>query len=249
MTKKLYIRVDGIYCEHCIETIKLALRSLDGVKSSTLRQNVAEISGESLPRADVIIDTIRRIGYETDERKISANRSKVSRTVKWYEFLLIAGAIIVLAAGVRLIFGYNVLNVIPAVDSSLSYGMLFVTGLLTSIHCAGIETILMGMLYGGQVQTMMPKLHSTNFEGMELIRPMYFIREDDVKHWRDYNGLHFLQCACKFTDIEILVTVIRKISHQKFFTLVLGHKLPMLTRHLRAHLVDLLGGAVLKHAV
>ena len=63
-----------------------------------------------------------------------------------------------------------------------------------------IETILMGMLYGGQVQTMMPKLHSTNFEGMELIRPMYFIREDDVKRWRDYNGLHFLQCACKFTD-------------------------------------------------
>ena len=63
-----------------------------------------------------------------------------------------------------------------------------------------IETILMGMLYGGQVQTMMPKLHSTNFEGMELIRPMYLIREDDVKHWRDYNDLHFIQCACKFTD-------------------------------------------------
>lgn len=63
-----------------------------------------------------------------------------------------------------------------------------------------IETILMGMLYGGQVQTMMPKLHSTNFEGMELIRPMYLIREDSVKHWRDYNDLHFIQCACKFTD-------------------------------------------------
>ena len=63
-----------------------------------------------------------------------------------------------------------------------------------------IETILMGMLYGGQVQTMMPKLHSTNFEGMELIRPLYLIREDDIKHWRDYNNLHFIQCACKFTD-------------------------------------------------
>lgn len=63
-----------------------------------------------------------------------------------------------------------------------------------------IETILMGILYGGQVQTMMPKLHSTNFEGMELIRPMYLIREEDVKHWRDYNGLHFIQCACRFTD-------------------------------------------------
>ena len=63
-----------------------------------------------------------------------------------------------------------------------------------------IETILMGMIYGAQVQTMMPKLHSTNFEGMELIRPMYFIREEDIIRWRDYNGLHFIQCACHFTD-------------------------------------------------
>lgn len=63
-----------------------------------------------------------------------------------------------------------------------------------------IETILMGMMYGGQVQTMMPKLHSTNFEGMELIRPLYLIREDDIKRWRDYNDLRFIQCACHFTD-------------------------------------------------
>lgn len=63
-----------------------------------------------------------------------------------------------------------------------------------------IETILMGMLYSGQFQTMMPKLDSTNFEGMELIRPLYLIREDDIKHWRDYNSLQFIQCACRFTD-------------------------------------------------
>ena len=63
-----------------------------------------------------------------------------------------------------------------------------------------IETILMGMLYGAQIQTMMPKLHSTNFEGMELIRPLYLVREEDIKAWRDYNELHFIQCACKFTD-------------------------------------------------
>ncbi len=63
-----------------------------------------------------------------------------------------------------------------------------------------IETILMGMLYGGQIQTMMPKLHSTNFPGMELIRPMYLIREADILRWRDYNDLHFLQCACRFTE-------------------------------------------------
>ena len=63
-----------------------------------------------------------------------------------------------------------------------------------------IETILMGMLYSGQIQTMMPKLHSTNFDGMELIRPLYLVREDDIKAWRDYNDLRFIQCACKFTD-------------------------------------------------
>ena len=63
-----------------------------------------------------------------------------------------------------------------------------------------IETTLMGMLYAGQIQTMLPKVRSANFKGMELIRPMYLIREKTVKEWRDYNNLKFLQCACKFTQ-------------------------------------------------
>ena len=63
-----------------------------------------------------------------------------------------------------------------------------------------IETILMGMLYSGKVETMMPKLHSQNFEGMELIRPLYMVKEDAIKAWRDYNRLHFIQCACRFTE-------------------------------------------------
>ena len=62
-----------------------------------------------------------------------------------------------------------------------------------------IETIVMGMMYGSQIQTMMPKLHSTNFEGMELIRPMYLIRERDIIHWAEYNQLTFIQCACLLT--------------------------------------------------
>lgn len=65
-----------------------------------------------------------------------------------------------------------------------------------------IETILMGMLYGGQVQTMMPKLHSTNYKGMELIRPMYLIRESDIIRWVDYNNLHFIRCACSVTEAD-----------------------------------------------
>ena len=63
-----------------------------------------------------------------------------------------------------------------------------------------IETILMGMIYGGQVQTMMPKLHSQNFEGMELIRPMYMVREEDIIAWAKYHNLEFLRCACRFTE-------------------------------------------------
>ena len=63
-----------------------------------------------------------------------------------------------------------------------------------------IETILMGMLYSGKIETMMPKLHSQNFEGMELIRPLYLVKEEDIKAWRDSNGLQFIQCACRFTE-------------------------------------------------
>jgi len=63
-----------------------------------------------------------------------------------------------------------------------------------------VETILMGMLYGSQMQTMMPKLHSTFHEGMELIRPLYYVKEADIIKWRDRNKLEFIQCACKITE-------------------------------------------------
>lgn len=67
-----------------------------------------------------------------------------------------------------------------------------------------IETVLMSMLYGGQVRTMMPKLHSTNYPGMQLIRPMYLVKEEDIQHWRRYNELEFIQCACRFTENCVL---------------------------------------------
>ena len=63
-----------------------------------------------------------------------------------------------------------------------------------------IETILMGMFYGSQMQTMMPKVCSTSHPGMELIRPLYFVREEDIIAWSKYNDLEFIQCACKFTE-------------------------------------------------
>lgn len=63
-----------------------------------------------------------------------------------------------------------------------------------------IETILMSMLYAGQIQSMMPKLHSTNFEGMQLIRPLYMVKEADIINWKQSNELEFIQCACRFTE-------------------------------------------------
>lgn len=63
-----------------------------------------------------------------------------------------------------------------------------------------IETTLMGMMYGSQLQGMMPRIKSTNFSGMELIRPMYCILEDDIISWKNYNELSFIQCACRFTE-------------------------------------------------
>jgi len=63
-----------------------------------------------------------------------------------------------------------------------------------------IETTLMSMMYGGQIQGMLPRLHSTNFEGMQLIRPLYCVHEDDVIAWKNYNSLEFIQCACRFTE-------------------------------------------------
>lgn len=67
-----------------------------------------------------------------------------------------------------------------------------------------IETVLMSMFYGGEYKTMMPKLHSTNYPGMELIRPMYMVKEADIIAWKRYNDLNFIQCACRFTENCVL---------------------------------------------
>ena len=88
-----------------------------------------------------------------------------------------------------------------------------------------IETVLMSMMYSSEIKTMPPKLHSTNFEGMELIRPLYKVKEKDIIAFSNYNGLKFLQCACKFTensahneglskrkDIKTLIEDLKKVN-------------------------------------
>lgn len=112
-------------------------------------------------------------------------------------------------------FDSNIFDVVTSVDDSPCYlcarmrrGFLYSKA--QSLGCNKIalghhfddvvETILMGILYNGQIQSMMPKLHSDNFAGMELIRPLYKVKERDIINWRNHNGLDFIQCACKFTD-------------------------------------------------
>ena len=88
-----------------------------------------------------------------------------------------------------------------------------------------IETVLLSKLYGAEMKTMMPKLKSTNFEGMELIRPLYMVKEEDIIKWKDYNNLEFIQCACRFTEgvenkeeeskrkeMKLLIKELRKVN-------------------------------------
>ena len=88
-----------------------------------------------------------------------------------------------------------------------------------------IETTLLSMMYGSQIQGMLPKLHSTNFKGMTLIRPLYCVLEEDIIHWANYNGLSFIACACKLTaraavdenaskrrEIKLLIKELKKVN-------------------------------------
>ena len=112
-------------------------------------------------------------------------------------------------------FESNIFDVVASVDRSPCYlcakmrrGYLYDKA--KSIGCNKIalghhfddviETTLLSMFYGAEIRTMMPKLKSTHFEGLELIRPLYLVKEDSIKSWRDYNNLTFLNCACKFTE-------------------------------------------------
>ena len=83
-----------------------------------------------------------------------------------------------------------------------------------------IETILMSMLYGGEVKTMMPKLHSTNHEGMELIRPLYLVKEADIIAWKNTHELQFIQCACRLTENCMLGDVGGGSKRQEMKTLI-----------------------------
>ncbi len=78
-----------------------------------------------------------------------------------------------------------------------------------------IETTLLSMFYGAEIKTMMPKLHSENFEGLELIRPLYLVKEDDIISWKNANNLTFINCACRFTEKSAIDNSVSKRKEMK----------------------------------
>jgi len=188
--------ITGVKCYELIKAGDKIAVCISGGKDSTL---TAKLMQELHRHSDVPFElefVVMDPGYsDTNRRKIISNASLLEIPIK--------------------IFNSDIYDTVAKIDRSPCYlcarmrrGHLYnyAKGLGCNKIALGhhfsdvVETILMGMFYGAQIQTMMPKLHSTNFPGMELIRPMYRVHEDDIIAWKHCHGLEFIHCACRFTD-------------------------------------------------
>lgn len=133
--KKKYVKIDGIHCEHCIDTITNELLKNKNIKDVIIKNNIAHISYNNKLTDKEIIDTITSIDYITKNEYISDNLKALDSKISIIEFIIILLALLLVWFIINKIFGYNIFNVIPNIDSNITYGMLFITGILTSIHC------------------------------------------------------------------------------------------------------------------
>lgn len=133
--KKIYIKIEGMHCINCENTIKYALMSEKDIKRVSFDGFIAVVTCENRLREESLIKVINDLGYYTRRDYISDNIDDLKSNIKLKEFVIILVSIVVICFLLYKIFGYNVFNMIPTIDSSVTYGMLFVTGLLTSIHC------------------------------------------------------------------------------------------------------------------
>lgn len=133
--KIVYVRIEGIHCDHCETKIRRELLKNKKIQDVTFQKNIASISYMGELSKEEIIKPIQAIDYFTKEEYISDDRKNLDPNIKLYEFIFIFFSIVLIAFTVQKIFGFNILNMIPTIDSSITYGMLVVTGLLTSIHC------------------------------------------------------------------------------------------------------------------
>lgn len=132
---KKYVKIEGIHCEHCIETITKELLKIKNIKEVKIKNNIAHISYSGKLENSKIINSIKSIDYFTKEEYISDNLKYLDNKIKLKEFIIITLFIILVWYLINKIFDFNLFNVIPKIDSNITYGMLFVTGLLTSVHC------------------------------------------------------------------------------------------------------------------
>ncbi len=136
--KIIYIKIEGMTCDHCKEKITKVLKNIENVKSITFDGHIAEIQYTEKIDKQKIVSNIRAIDYYTDLKMISDNIKTLKRNMSIGELFSIATIIILVVLIVNQLFGFNVFNMIPIIDSKTTYVMLFVTGLLTSIHCVSM---------------------------------------------------------------------------------------------------------------
>ncbi len=132
---KKYVKIDGIHCDHCKKKISEALLKNKNISKVEIKNNIATIECNDKIKNKDIIKIVNDLDYFTKEEYISDNENKYKQRIKLYEFLIIVVVLLLINYLIYKIFGYNIFNVIPTIDSNITYGMLFVTGLLTSIHC------------------------------------------------------------------------------------------------------------------
>lgn len=133
--KKIYVKIDGIHCVNCENTIKYALMSSRDIKRVSFDGFIAVITCENKVREETLINVINDLGYFTKKEYISDDINKLKDNISIKEFVIILVTILIINLVIYKIFNYNIFNMIPTIDSNVTYGMLFMTGLLTSIHC------------------------------------------------------------------------------------------------------------------
>lgn len=136
---KLYIKIEGIHCAHCVDLISNNLLKIQGVDKVSIQKDIACIyykkeDGHEID-VETLVETINKLGYITKAEYISENLKALKSRIRLSEFIVILLVILLIVTGLNRIFGFNVFNMIPTIDDSVTYGMLVVTGFFTSIHC------------------------------------------------------------------------------------------------------------------
>ena len=131
----LYIKIAGITCDNCRNKIKKELLNIRTIKDVEITKNIAKVTSSKTPDEIKIINVINSLGYFTKKDYISENIKDIDSDIKLKEFIIIFVSLLLLIFLIKKIFGYNIFNAIPTINNNITYGMLFITGLLTSIHC------------------------------------------------------------------------------------------------------------------